>query len=229
MIRAIFLFSGLGIALVLGGCTGSELPGGQAAYQAVPALKADAPIKDYLIGPLDTISVYVFKDPDLSLKDVQVDASGNILLPLIGRVQTAGKTAGEVSDEIAKRLGDRYLENPQVTVTVEIAVSQKVTVEGSVMQPGVYDIKGPTSLLEAVALAKGTTRTAALSQVAVFRIVNGQRVGGVFNLSDIRRGAALDPEIEGNDVVVVGFSSVKSGWRDVLSAVPFLAIFKPFG
>ena len=229
MVRARILVAASALALVLGGCAGSELPGGAAAYQAVPALNPDVPVKDYLIGPLDTISVYVFKDPDLSLKDVQVDASGNVLLPLAGRVQAAGKSAGEVSDEIAKRLGDRFLENPQVTVTVEVAVSQKVTVEGSVMQPGVYEIKGPTSLLEAIALAHGTTRTASLSQIAVFRVVNGQRVGGVFNLSSIRRGAASDPEIIGNDVVVVGFSFVKSGWRDLLTAVPFVSIFKPFG
>lgn len=201
---------------------------GAAAYDVIPALNPDVQPGEYRLGPLDTIDVTVFQEPDLSQKGLHLDAAGRVLIPLIGQVEAAGKTAVELSNQIASQLGQRYLVNPQVTVTVVSAVSQRVSVEGSVNEAGVYEIAGRTSLLQALALAKGPTRTAALSQVVVFRNINGQRNAAVFNIADIRRGAAPDPEIVGNDLIVVGFSNVKAGFRDFLSSSPLLAIFRPF-
>ncbi|WP_294260858.1 polysaccharide biosynthesis/export family protein [uncultured Sphingomonas sp.] len=201
---------------------------GPAAYDVIPALNPDVQPGEYRIGPLDTLDVTVFQEPDLSQKGLRVDAAGRVLVPLIGQIQASGQTAVELSKTIAAQLGQRYLVNPQVTVSVVSAVSQRVSVEGSVNEAGVYEIAGRTSLLQALALAKGTSRTAALSQVVVFRNINGQRNAAVFNVSDIRRGAAPDPEIQGNDLIVVGFSNVKAGFRDFLSSSPLLAIFRPF-
>lgn len=206
-----------------------SLPAGEQAYASFPAPDVDNVATEYRIGAQDKININVFQEPELSLQDVQVDASGNILLPLIGAVTAAGRTSAELSREIAKRLDARFLVDPQVSVIVSSSVAQKVTVEGSVMEPGVYEVRGETTLLEALAMAKGPSRVAALDQVAVFRTIGGKRMGALFNVKDIRRGDAADPEILGNDTVVVGLSNIKSVWRDALAAVPALAIFRPLG
>jgi polysaccharide export outer membrane protein len=76
-------------------------------------------------------------------------------------------------------------------------------------------------------MAHGETRVAAVKDVAVFRTINGQRMGAMFDIGSIRRGEASDPELVGNDVVVVGFSAGKSVWRDVLQAAPLMNVFRP--
>ncbi|MDB5682566.1 MAG: polysaccharide biosynthesis protein GumB [Sphingomonas bacterium] len=216
--------------LFLGACSNfsTDLPSGVDAYKMVPAASTTGPRDDYRVSALDVLSVNVFQEPDLSVKDLQVDAGGNILFPLIGNVAAEGKTVRELSNEIATRLGERYLVSPQVSVSVTSSSSQRVTVEGSVTEPGVYEISGSTTLLEALARAKSPTRVAKLDQVAVFRVVDGQRLGAVFNVNAIRAGRAPDPEIRGGDLVVVGFSAAKGAFRDFLTTAPILNLFRPF-
>lgn len=228
MLRTVLTFV---IAAALSGCASDKLAPslsqGAAAYQAFPDTAANAPRDDYRIGPLDAIDVTVFDEPDLSTKGTIVDASGKVALPLIGSVVAAGKTASELSDEITKRLGENILVHPQVSVVVSASVSQKLTVEGEVTEPGVYEIKGPTSLLEAIAMAKGESQVAALRQVVVFRTINGQRFGAVFDVKSIRTGVAQDPQVHANDVVVVGLSPAKKIWHDIVTAAPLLNVFRP--
>lgn len=222
------------LALCVSACAGqgygdTSLARGQAAYDIFPASSESKGMPDYRIGALDMIDVTVFQEPDLSAKGLQVDAGGNLALPLIGTLSAAGKTAGELSKKIADRLGARFLEDPQVSVVVSGSVSQKVVVQGEVTEPGVYEIKGQTTLLEALSMAKGESKVAALKEVVVFRNVGGQRMGALFDVTSIRRGEAKDPEILGNDLVVVGYSSLKGTWRDILATAPLLNIFRPLG
>ncbi len=190
-------------------------PGFQAATQAVNGSAAE-----YRIGPNDKLSVTVFQVKDLSLEAVKVDASGQILLPLIGPVAAAGKTTAELSNEIAAKLGDRYLQNPQVSVLVTDAAGQRVTVEGAVEQAGVYEIQGRTTLLQAIALAKGPSKTANMKRVMVYRDFDGTRHGAVFNFADIRDGRAQDPEIRASDIVIMDQSGGKSLWRGIIETLP---------
>lgn len=218
----------LAAALALGGCAeqmSTELPRANQAYDVFPAQTGTAPVA-YRIGPLDVLAVNVFQEPELTFEKIEVDAGGNLDFPLIGSVQAAGRTANELSREIADRLNSRYLRDAQVTVRVSSSVSQNITVEGNVVEPGVYEIPGgSTTLLQAIARAKSPTRTAKTSEIAVFRMVDGQRMGAVFDLNQIREGRAPDPELRGGDVVVVGFSAVKGAFRDFLTAAPLLNIF----
>ena len=188
----------------------------------------EAALQDYRIGPFDKLAINVFQVKDLTLDEVQVDASGQILLPLIGMVEAGGKSTRELSQEIASKLSQRYLQNPQVSVLVKDAASQKVAVEGAVVEAGVFPLKGRTSLLQAVAMAKGPHQNADLKRVAVFREIEGQRMAAVFNLKDIRQGKSADPEILGNDVIVVNGSSLKGGIREILRALPALGVFAIF-
>jgi polysaccharide biosynthesis/export protein len=200
-----------------------DLPSGADAYVNFPPPRPDGQLPDYKIGAFDKIAVSVFQEDDLSVKDVQVDSGGNVLLPLIGQLRAAGKTATELAAAISQRLGARYLVNPQVSVIVEDSVSQKVTVQGSVVEPGVFAIQGRTTLLDAVAMAKGASRVAAMDEVIIFRDISGKRTAALFNLRKISEGQAPDPEILGNDTVVLGHSAIKAAWRDLLTASPLLS------
>lgn len=230
-VRVSSMVVGLAVAAApLAGCGGTRsraLPRSAAAYNVIGAPVSDERV-DYPISPLDVISVTVFREPDLTFKEIQVDASGKLLFPLIGSVDAAGKSATVLSRELAQRLDQRYLRDPQVSVVVVSSTSQRVTVEGSVTEPGVYELGGNATLLEALARAKSPTRTAALDQVVVFRRVDGKRTGAVFNLRKIRNGEAADPRILGGDVVVVGFSALKGAFRDFLQSAPLLGAFRAF-
>lgn len=180
---------------------------------------------DYQIGPADKLSVTVFQVEDLSFEEIFVDASGRLQLPLLGSVQAAGLTPAELSTELERRLGERYLRNPRVSVSVSEAASQKITVDGAVMKPGVYEMRGRTSLLQAVAMAEGGTRIADLKKVAVFRTVEGRRMIAVFDLVAIRRGEMPDPVVLGDDIVVVDTSRLNARYRDIIEILPGLSIF----
>lgn len=204
-------------------------PAASRTFTSGSAAATPAAPTEYRIGPLDKLSIVVFQVKDLTLEGVQVDGSGQMSLPLIGSVLAAGKTTQELSVEIADRLRGRFLQDPQVSIWVQEAVSQKVTVDGAVREPGVYTMSGPTTLLQAVAMAKGPdAKYANLTRVAIFRTINGQRNAAVFDLKAIRAGKAEDPEIRGNDVVVVESSALKGMFREILGALPGLAIFRPY-
>ena len=222
------------MAALLSACsTGKDsaslLPSGEAAYTVLSARPAadKTGTADYRIGALDKLDVTVFQEPDLSAKEIQVDASGNIALPLVGTVAAGGKTANDLSKELQRLFDARYLRHSQVTVTVASSVSQKVSVQGEVSQPGVYQLTGPTTLLDVISMAKGETELAKLQEVVVFRSIEGQRMGAVFDVASIRRGGAADPVIQGNDLVVVGYSSAKRFWRNIVSASPLFNVFRP--
>ena len=180
----------------------------------------------YRIGPLDQIAVTVFDAPELA-REGAVDAAGNFSMPLVGAVPAGGKTPQELADIIASGLRGRYLKNPQVAVNIKEARARTVTVDGSVRQPGVYPVVGKMTLQQAVATAKGADETADIDKVVVFRTVNGQKMAAMFNLRDIRSGRYADPEVFGNDIVVVGESSARRFFKDATLSFPLLARFVP--
>ena len=220
------------VGLTLSGCGRSlqsaGLPTGAAAYAIAPPADAAAAPQAYRIGPGDSISVSVFQEPDLSNDKLQVDDVGRIQLPLAGDILAAGLTAPELSAVIAERLGRDYIRHPQVVVSVVSTREQTVAVEGEVKVPGVYKVSPSDTLLSAVARAQSPTNVARLDEVIVFRTVNGRRMGARFDLGQIRSGQAADPQILGGDVIVVGFSSLKGVYRDILQAAPLLNIFTQF-
>ena len=220
------------VALLVNGCAGSsmdvtQMTAARAADLQSVQTEATAP-SEYRIGVGDKLDVRVFQVEDLSFEELVVDTFGNINLPLVGTVRSAGRTAGEMSTDIAGRLAVRYLRDPQVTVTVKEAASQKITVDGAVTKPGVYEMRGSTSLLQAVAMAEGPTRVADLTKVAVFRSIDGRRSVAIFDLSAIRQGRASDPQVLGDDVIVVDTSRLNSTLREVVAAIPAFAAFAYF-
>ena len=177
----------------------------------------------YKIGPQDVLEISVFKVPDLS-KSVQVSDPGTINLPLVGDIVASGRSAQEIEQELVKRLGSKYLRNPQVTVFVKEYNSQRITVEGAVKKPGVFPYRGRSTLLQALAMAEGLDAVSD-TNVVVFRTVNGKRAAAKFDVGDIRAGRLNDPAIESGDVVVVATSTVKETFQNILKALPLAGVF----
>jgi polysaccharide export outer membrane protein len=218
----------LAAAALLTACADSR--GGPIPYDVAlgsPDAPTIAPLgSDYRIAPMDTLSVKVFRSQDLS-GDYQVDLTGNISLPLVGEVAAANLTTAQLDQKLTEVLGAKYFENPDVSVGIKSSTRRSVTVDGAVKQAGTFPIVGPTSLMQAVALAGGTTEDANNRRVAVFRTVGGQRQGAAFDLAAIRHGQAKDPAIYPGDIVIVDGSSVKQGFKKFLQSIPLLAIFGP--
>lgn len=175
-----------------------------------------------LIGPLDVINVEVFGVEDLS-RELQVDLGGQITMPLIGKIDARGETPSELATKIASLLRGRYVRNPDVTINVKSSVSQNVTVDGQVTQPGLYPVTNQTTLMRAIASAKGLSEFANLEDVVILRTVNGQRMAALYNIGAVRRGAYADPPIFANDVVIVGDSPTRRLFRDIVSTAPLIA------
>lgn len=200
----------------------------EAGRAALPMLDASAVLPVALIGPGDLLKLTVFQVPDLSLNEVRVDASGAIQVPLLGAMSVAGRAPQDVAADIENRLGQRYLRHPQVTLAIVEAADQKITVDGAVTKPGVYKMQGPTTLLQAIAMAEGPTRVADLERVAVFRRSGGRRMVAQFDVRQIRAGLMEDPLLSGSDTVIVDTSRSSALMREVLSALPGLAVFSYF-
>ena len=216
--------------LLLAGCfsPSSNLPAGEAAYRVMPAASDTLGAQEYRVGVLDTLSIRVFQEPELTFDEISVNSAGTINFPFIGEITAIGKTPIELSREIEAGLGTRYIRNPQVVVGVVSSAAQRVTVEGEVEQPGVYEIAGTSSLLESVARARGLTSTGVDDEVIIFRMIDGERYGAVFDLKAIREGRADDPEILGGDRIVVGYSAVRGAWESFLKAAPLFNVFTRF-
>lgn len=178
----------------------------------------------YKIGPLDVLDVSVFQVPELT-RSVQVADSGTINLPLVGDVVVGGKTAQGVEHELTARLGATYLQSPQVTVYVKEYNSQRVTVEGAVQKPGIYPLRGQSSLLQIIATAQGLSPSSDHGNVLVFRQVKGERMAAKFDVGSIRAGRADDPALQAGDVIVANDSAVKAAWQNLLKALPGAGAF----
>lgn len=179
---------------------------------------------DYRIGAQDLLEISVFGVPDLS-RTVRVNSSGGISLPLIGGVQAGGHTVSELERALAEMLAKSYLQNPQVSVFVKEYTSQRITLEGSLKNPGIYPITGKTTLLQAIAIGGGLDPLADLKGVVIFRHVEGKKMAAVFDLRDIRSGTSEDPQIFGDDVIVIEQSGSKTALRRIIEAIPIVALF----
>lgn len=219
-------------SLLLLGCSSTlppAAPGITRLHQEVlPApdrtdLGAASVVSSYSLGAYDEIRIDVFGIDALSNQNVQVDASGRIAFPLVGTIEAAGKTPGELATVIQSGLRTSHVRNPQVTVNLTKSVSQLITVEGEVKEPGIYPVLGKMTLLRAIASAKGTTEFSKLNEVVVFRTVDGKSYAALYDIRAVRRGAYADPEIYPGDIVMVGESRGRRLFKDFLQVAPLLS------
>ncbi len=170
------------------------------------------------IAASDTLEVFVFQVPDLS-RVVQVDPSGNINLPLIGNMAAAGKPVRQLEQDITRAYAAKYLQNPQVGVSVKESAARRVTIDGEVNKAGVYPLPPTASLIDAIALAGGFSKIADTSKIYVFRQISGQRLVAQYDVTAIRSGKRANPRIYGGDVVVIFSSSSRVALQNLKEAL----------
>jgi polysaccharide export outer membrane protein len=129
---------------------------------------------------------------------------------------------------LTEKLGAKYFQNPDVSVAIKSSAGRNVTVDGAVGHAGAYPVIGQITLIQAIALAGGTTDDANARRVAIFRTIDGKREAAAFDLTSIRHGEMPDPPVYAGDIIVVDGSRVKATEKQILQSVPFLGLFRPF-
>jgi polysaccharide export outer membrane protein len=156
---------------------------------------------DYRLGSGDKIRIEVYKEPQLS-QSLQIRPDGKITMPLIGDLTATGLTPVQLRDQIGTALKD-YVNNPVVTVMVVEALASAVYVMGEVNKPGTVALAGPTTVLQALAMAGGLGQWAKGSRIKILR--NGPT--GVetikFNYDDAIKGDGPLLYLQRGDTVIV--------------------------
>jgi polysaccharide export outer membrane protein len=167
--------------------------------------KAAGPFTDdaYVIGPEDVLTVFVWKEPELT-QTLAVRPDGKISLPLLNDMPASGMTTLQLKENIISGL-KKFISEPTVTVIVQQARSQKASIIGEVTHPGTYLINGPTTLVNFISLAGGFRDFAATDRISIIRQENGQTKKLKFNYRDFAKGKNLDQNIplRPGDIVVV--------------------------
>jgi polysaccharide export outer membrane protein len=150
---------------------------------------------DYLLGDGDVLRVAVYDHADLSLT-ARIGGDGTILFPLIGQVDIRGMTASEAGQKIARLLADGYIVRPQVSVFIEQFRNRKVVMMGEVNQPGLYELSGPTTLLELISRAGGLNRESGQT-ATIHRQQRGKDAEQVLqvDLKQLLEGGARDQDV----------------------------------
>ncbi len=178
------------LPLVLVACAGQpELP--PATYSMGPI----APSENYTIGPLDEITIHVWRNPELSADKVRVRPDGRLTIPLVQDIPAVGKTATELQEYIAEKLS-QYIEQPIVSVIVNTPEGnfiQQVRVIGATAQPASLPYRANMSVLDAMIAVGGLNEFASGNRAKLIRLnrETGEQEEFRLRLSDlIRRGDA---------------------------------------
>jgi len=162
-----------------------------------------ADLAEYRIGPQDVLKIDVWKEDQLT-RTIPVRPDGKITLPLLNDVQAAGLTPMELSSGIRDGL-KKYINEPQVTVTVTEINSRRIYVTGEVVRAGAYSLLPNMSVLQALSISGGFTQFARVKNIYVLRTENGKQVKHPFNYKDAVNGKKPEDNLmlQPGDVIVV--------------------------
>jgi len=163
------------------------------------SLAAPVDPKTYVIGPEDLINVDVWREPDFTKAHV-VRPDGKITIPLIGDVQSSGLTPERLAAQLAAALKE-YINEPQVTVSVQQVNSKKYSITGGVNRPGTFPLVVPTRVFDALTQAGGFREFANKKDIVIIR--GDRRIK--FNWEEVVKGRKLDQNIllENGDTIYV--------------------------
>ena len=188
-LKALGLFGMIAAA----GCAGSH-GGGR------PAARPEA--GEYRIGREDVLEVVVWHEPELT-RVVPVRPDGRISLPLAGEVEAAGKTPAELQAGLTKVLGP-YIHDPSVAVLVREINASRVFVLGEVTKPGGIPLRGPMSVVQAIAMAGGKTAFGGDDVVWLRAKPDGKQERVTLSFDDLVKGEAAGVlQLRGGDVLYV--------------------------
>lgn len=154
------------------------------------------------IGVDDVFDVRVYGETELS-GGFRVATDGTIDYPLTGRLLVAGLRSGEVQELLVTKLKDRFLKNPQVTVTIKERNSQKIIIFGQVTKPGQVGYYPNMTIVDAIASAGGFTGIAAKNSVNLRREIGGKIETHIYPVADISEGRSQNVMVLPGDVLVV--------------------------
>jgi len=174
---------------------------------------------EYKISSQDILQIAVFQINDLN-STVQVGEDGNIALPLVGKIQVRGKTTYEAEQTIAGKLREKYLQSPQVSVSIK-QYGKRITISGAVGGSKVLPDDGNTTLSQAIATSGGVSGVGNATRIHVARSKDGRVQDDIYDLDAIQAGQATDPRLRGGDIVVVEQSGVKLALNTVKDLMPF--------
>ena len=157
----------------------------------------------YRIQPGDVLEISVWREETM-LKQVLVRPDGGLSYPLVGEVQAAGKSVGELQALITERLS-KYIPDPVVTVSTQQLSGNKIYVVGRVQRPGEFVANRYMDVVQALSVAGGMTPYAAANKIKVLRRENGQLTAIPFRYGEIEKGENLEQNIilQSGDVVLV--------------------------
>ena len=178
---------------------------------------------EYRISQQDILQISVFQVNDLNVPAVQVSQDGNITLPLIGKAQVVGRTTDEAEQIIAGKLRQKYMQSPQVSVSVK-TFGKRITVSGAVAAARVLPDDGNTTLSQAIAGAGGVADIGNSERVHVALSKDQHVQDTLYNLDEIQAGKVADPLLHGGDIVVVERSGYRVAFKEIGALLPF-AIF----
>jgi polysaccharide biosynthesis/export protein len=176
---------------------------GQAEEPKVGSQPPGMNLPSYRLQPGDVITVSVWKETELQ-SEVLVRPDGGFSFALAGDVDAVGKTVEEIRAILVERL-KRYIPNPVVTVAVKLIGGNRIYVVGRVNHAGDFPLSSPLDVMQAIALAGGTTPFAAINDIVILRRQNGGQQALHFHYSDVARGRELAQNVllQGGDTVVV--------------------------
>jgi polysaccharide export outer membrane protein len=175
---------------------------------------------EYTLGPGDIVTVEVANDDMFKGKPLRINSSGTINLPLVGRVEAAGKTVAELEDQLIADLS-KFEVSPEVSVSITEYRSQPVSVLGAVNKPGVYELEGPRTLAQMIAMAGGLQPDAGYK----LKLTRETRWGDI-----PLKGATTDADQKYN-TATVKLLGIADGAQpeDNIPVKPFDVIFVPKG
>jgi polysaccharide export outer membrane protein len=169
-----------------------------------PPVAAAAPVttdQDYRIGPQDVVQIDVWKELEIT-RTIPVRPDGKISLPLLNDVQAAGLTAMQLAANIREGL-TKYLNNPQVTVTVTQINSRRVFVTGEIAHSGALPLLPSMTALQAISSSGGFTQFARVKGIYVLRNENGKQFKLPYDYKQVLKGNKVDILLQPGDVIVV--------------------------
>jgi polysaccharide export outer membrane protein len=167
--------------------------------KAIDGVGAAVDPNKYSIGAEDVLMIQVWREPDFT-RQVAVRPDGKITMPLIGDVQAAGMTPLALTNDLKDKVG-KYVQNPEVTVTVLDVRSRKYYIDGEVGRPGAFPLVTPTRVLEALSLAGGFREFANQKKIVILRGAKTFK----FNYQEVIKGKHLEQNIfiESGDHIIV--------------------------
>lgn len=224
------------LALALQACAYSR-----PADYAVPEAQLNDPHRPVLVAELpnvpgrnprnpqiiltgDKLEVDVYLEDSLD-KEVTVDRSGRIVLPLIGSVGAAGRSVTALASHLEDRYRETHLQNPEISVFITETIEPVVTVDGAVTEPGLYPVNDRSTLLQMMAEVGGLTDVADPHKVYVFRNNGYKKLVANYSVRAMREGIIPDLRIYEGDTIVVFESNSKVALNNLAEALGVAAVF----